>query len=195
MDNYITGNTIKRLREKKKLTQRELADIINVSDKTVSKWETSKGLPDVTLLEPLASALSISVAELMSGNDVVNNNKISNVLKSKIYVCPICGNVIHSMGNVLVSCCGVTLPECIAESDDINHIINCETIENEYYISIKHSMSKDHYISFIAYVTLDRFEIVKLYAEGNAEARFLRKGKGIIYIYCNKHGLIKNIIQ
>lgn len=194
MDNYITGKTIKKLRENKNMTQLELANIINVSDKTISKWETSKGLPDVTLLEPLARALNISVAELMSGECNVNQNKSSNMLKSKIYVCPICGNVIHTLGSTMISCCGITLIECLPEIEDDNHKINYEIIENEYYVSMNHSMTKEHYVSFIAYVTTDRFEIIKLYAEGNPDARFLRRGKGIIYIYCNRHGLIKKII-
>ena len=195
MDYYITGKVIKHLRETKKMTQLELANILNVSDKTISKWENAKGLPDITLLEPLAKALNISVTELMNGKYIINNNKAANLLRSKIYVCPICGNIIHSMGNAMVSCCGITLPECEPEEEADNHKITCETVENEYYISINHEMSKEHYISFIAYVTMNRFEIVKLYSEGNAEARFLKRGKGIIYMYCNKHGLIKKVIQ
>lgn len=194
MDNYITGKTIKKLRENKNMTQLELANIINVSDKTISKWETSKGLPDVTLLEPLARALNISVAELMSGECNVNQNKSSNMLKSKIYVCPICGNVIHTLGSTMISCCGITLIECLPEIEDDDHKINCEIIENEYYVSMNHSMTKEHYVSFIAYITTDRFEMIKLYAEGNPEVRFLRRGKGIIYTYCNRHGLIKKVI-
>ena len=61
MTNYVTGDTIRYLRERRHLTQRELAERLNVSDKTISKWETSRGLPDITLLEPLASTLSVSV--------------------------------------------------------------------------------------------------------------------------------------
>ena len=54
MNTYVTGATIKALREARKLTQSELADMIGVSSKTVSKWETAKGLPDFSLLQPLA---------------------------------------------------------------------------------------------------------------------------------------------
>ena len=56
MDHYVTGGVIRALREKKKLTQSALADRTGVSDKAVSKWETGRGLPDITLLEPLAAA-------------------------------------------------------------------------------------------------------------------------------------------
>ena len=194
MNYYITGKIIKELREKQKLTQLELANIINISDKTISKWETGKGLPDITLIEPLSKALKVSVIELMNGEYIMNQNKSSNMLKSKFLVCPICSNIIHTMGENINSCCGINLPILEVEIENEKHIINCEIIENEYWISIEHDMTKEHYISFISYVTNDRCEIVKLYPEQNAEARFLKRGKGIIYIYCNKDGLIKKNI-
>ena len=194
MNNYITGKIIKELREKQNLTQMELGDIIGVSDKTISKWETGKGLPDIALIEPLASALKVSVIEFMNGEYVTNNNKSGNMLKSKFSVCPICGNIIHSMGENINSCCGINLPVLEAELENEKHIIKCETIENENFISINHDMNKEHYISFVAYVTIDRCEIVKLYPEQNAETRFLKRGKGIIYAYCNRDGLIKKDI-
>lgn len=191
MDHYITGPTIKRMREKKGITQLQLGQLLGVSDKTVSKWETSKGLPDISLVEPLAKALNISVMELFSGDYVINQNKSSNMTRSKLYVCPICGNVIHTMGETLISCCGITLPALEAEEEDDAHQIVCERVEDENYVTINHEMTKEHYISFIAYVTSNKFEIIKLYAEGNAEGRFLIRGHGILYAYCNKHGLIK----
>jgi transcriptional regulator with XRE-family HTH domain len=191
MNNYITGKIIKELREKQGFTQLELASIIRVSDKTISKWETGKGLPDITLIEPLSRALKVSVIELMSGEYITNQNKAGNLLKSSFSVCPICGNVIYSIGENLISCCGINLPILEADLENEKHIINCEMIENEYYISINHDMTKEHHISFIAYVTNDRCEIVKLYPEQNAEARFFNRGKGTIYVYCNKDGLIK----
>lgn len=194
MNNYITGKIIKELREKEQLTQLELANIIGVSDKAISKWETGKGLPDITLIEPLSKALKVSVIELMNGEYIINQNKSSNILKSKFSVCPICGNIIHTMGENTNSCCGINLPILEAELENEKHVINCEMVENEYYIWINHDMSKEHYISFIAYVTNDRCEMVKLYPEQNAEARFLKRSKGIIYAYCNKDGLIKKKI-
>lgn len=194
MNNYITGKIIKELREKQRLTQVELAEIIGVSDKTISKWETGNGLPDIALIEPLSKALKLSVIEFMNGEYITNKNISGNMLKSKFYVCPVCGNIIHSMGENINSCCGINLPVLEAELENDKHIINCETVENENFISINHDMSKEHYISFIAYVTVDRCEIVKLYPEQNAEVRFLKRGKGIIYAYCNKDGLVKKLI-
>lgn len=191
MNNYITGATIKRLREEKELTQARLADKIGVSAKAVSKWETAKGLPDITLIEPLAKALGVSVAELMSGDTVTNKNVSSNILRSKFYVCPVCGNVIRTTGDTVISCCGITLPALEAEETDEEHKINIEKVEDEYFLTINHEMTKAHYISFIAHLTSDKVNFVKFYPEGNAETRLGLRGKGYLYIYCNKHGLMK----
>ena len=194
MDTYITGQTIKNLREKKGFTQAELADKLGVSGKAISKWETAKGLPDITLIEPLAKALSVSVMELMTGNAVVNKNISSNILRSKFYVCPLCGNIIRTTGNAVISCCGITLPPLEAEDTDDGHSITIEKVEDEKFITVNHDMTKEHFISFVAYLTLDRVQFVKFYPEGNAETRLNFRGRGYLYIYCNKHGLMRKKI-
>ncbi len=191
MDAYITGAAIKRLRENKNITQADLADLIGVSSKAVSKWETAKGLPDITLIEPLAKALGVSVTELITGDTIINKNTSASLLRSKFYICPICGNVIHTTGEVLISCCGVTLPPLEAEETDDDHALNIEIVEDEYFITVNHPMAKTHYISFIAFVSSDKIEMTKLYPEENAETRLHLRGHGFIYIYCNKHGLMK----
>ena len=127
MDTYVTGAAIKNMREAKGLTQAELADKIGVTAKAVSKWETAKGLPDISLIEPIAAALGASVTELMSGETVVNGNVSANMLRAKLYVCPVCGNVIHSVGEAAISCCGVSLPPLEAEETDVTHQISVET--------------------------------------------------------------------
>ena len=153
MDTYVTGSTIRLLREAKGLTQAELAGKLAVSAKTISKWETAKGLPDISLLEPLAAALGVSVLELMQGEPVVNRNRAANLLRSKLYVCPICGNVLHATGQAVVSCCGITLPALdIADADpaDEHHQLTVERVEDELFVTLHHPMEKDHFISFIA---------------------------------------------
>lgn len=191
MDHYITGNTIRMLRERRQYTQKELADILAVSDKTISKWENGRGYPDIAILVPLANALGVNIAELITGNVILNSNLSSNMKKINFYVCPMCGNMIHSVGEVLVSCCGIELPVLEIEEDLKDHEIKLEKIDNEYYITINHTMSKEHYISFISYVVSDRIETKKLYPEQNADARFLLKEKGYIYYFCNRHGLFR----
>ena len=191
MNTYVTGTTIKELRESRKLTQAELAEKIGVSSKTVSKWETAKGLPDISLLQPLAQALGISVIELMNGEQITNKNISANMLRCKFYVCPVCGNILSSTGDALVSCCGITLPALEAEEPDADHILNLENVEDEHFLSIPHPMTKAHFISFAAFVTSDRMQLVKFYPEGNAETRMQLRGRGYLYFFCNKHGLYR----
>lgn len=191
MNSYVTGSIIKKLRENKNMTQVVLAEKLNISDKTVSKWETGKGYPDITLLEPLAESLGVSVVELFSGNDITNRNRSFNMKRSVFYVCPICGNVIFATGEAVICCCGLTLPPIEAELTDDAHKINIEVIEDEYYVTVSHEMSKEHYISFFAAVTDNGVMITKMYPEQLAEARFKINRTHAIYAFCNRHGLFK----
>ncbi len=191
MDNYVTGAVIKRLREKKNLTQEELAQKIFVTSKAISKWENGRGFPDIGLLESLGKALDISVIELLSGKEITNQNRSSNMEKAKFYLCPVCGNIIETSGEALISCCGITLPALEAEPFDEEHKINIETIEDEYYVTINHPMTKEHCISFIAAVSDRGVDLIKLYPEEAAQARFKIGGVKKIYVYCKRHGLFE----
>lgn len=189
MNQYITGAVIKELREKNRLTQAELAEKLNVSDKTVSKWETGRGYPDISLLEPIANVFGISIAELISGNAVHNVNVSANMLRSQFYVCPVCGNIIHCMGEAVIHCCGVLLAPCQPRESDENHKIFIEKAEEDYYVRIEHDMTKQHHISFAAALYSDKIQMIKFYPEGNAEARFNISGAKKILFCCNRDGL------
>ena len=189
MNQYVTGAMIRRLREEKKITQQQMADAIGVSDKAISKWETGRGYPDITLIEPIAAALGVSVIELFAGADVVNTNKVSNMLRMNMYVCPVCGNVVQSTGEAVISCCGITLPPLEAELSDEEHMISLQRIDDELFVSVEHPMEKDHFISFIAAVSDHRVQLLKLYPEGNAEGVFKIDYIKKVFAYCNRHGL------
>ena len=191
MDNYVTGAAIRGLREAKGMTQEELAARIHVSAKAVSKWETGKGFPDISLLEPLAKALDISVIELLSGEDIRNRNRAFNMLKSVWYVCPACGNVICATGEAVISCCGIVLPPMEPEPADESHAIHAEVMEDEIYVTVNHPMTKDHYISFLAAVSDQGLQIARLYPEGGAEACFKRSHVKALCACCNRHGLFR----
>lgn len=191
---YVTGNVIRELREQKKMTQRQLADILHISDKTVSKWETGRGLPDVAILMELAGALGVTAAELLAGEYAVNENRSGNMKKTAFYVCPVCGNVIQAMGSGSYSCCGIALPRLEPEACDEEHEIRVELMDNEYFVSMEHDMTKSHYISFFAYVTAGTVQLLKLYPEQNAQGRFARRGHGYLYAYCNRHGLFRTVL-
>ena len=189
MNTYVTGNTIKLLREAKHMTQAELGDRIGVSSKTVSKWETAKGLPDISLLQPLSQALGVSVIELMNGEQITNRNRSSNLLRAKFYVCPDCGNVLWGFGAAMISCCGGALRALEAEDADESHALTVEAVEDEHYLTVRHPLIKEHYVSFTACVTTDRIRLVKFYPEGDAQTRMQLRGHGLLYWYCNRHGL------
>lgn len=188
MNTYVTRAVIKALREQKNCTQQQLADQLHLSAKTISKWETGKGLPDISLLEPLAAALGVSVIELMQGAPVANRNRSGNMRRVKFYVCPVCGNVQLATGESVISCCGILLPTLEPEPDTTG-ICRVQKDGDEYTVTVDHPMDKGHYISWMAYQTADRVELVKLYPEQDAITHFFRRGRGKIYIYCNRDGL------
>lgn len=190
------GSLIFQLRKEKNMTQRQVADLLNISDKTVSKWERGLGFPDVSILTELSKIFNINIEKILLGDLEPNNLDGGNMKRIKFYVCPNCGNIITSTGEGEISCCGRKLkPEKPVLLDD-NHKINVEEIENDYYIEINHEMTKEHFISFVAYVTYDRVLLIKLYPEQSPTVRFPRlSGKferGKFYIYCNQHGLLMN---
>ena len=189
MNQYVTGAVIKELREKNHFTQAELAEKLCVSDKTISKWETRKGYPDLSLLQPLSEVFGVSITELFSGCAVKNANVSANMMRSQFYVCPVCGNIIHSMGEAVIQCHGILLTPCLAEPADDRHRISVEIIEDEYFVQVDHAMTKDHYISFLAAISGDSMQYVKLYPEGSAEARFQIRGVKTLVFYCNRDGM------
>lgn len=191
MNQYVTSQIIKSLREKKNMTQKELAEKLYVSEKTISKWETGNGFPDISILEDLAKSLDISVIELLTGKKIENDNLSCNISKIKFYVCPISGNIITSIGKSVVNSYGLTLTPLESETPDKEHTINMEIIEDEYYITMKHPMCKEHYISFITAIKDDSYELKKFYPESDIECRFKISGTKYLYYYCNRHGLYK----
>lgn len=93
------------------------------------------------------------------------------------------------MGEAVIHCHGVLLSPCQAEETDKNHMIFIERVEDEYYVRIEHNMTKQHYISFIVALSSEKIQMIKLYPEGNAEARIKINGVKKILFYCNKDGL------
>ena len=189
MDSYVTGTLIRSLRERDRLTQADLAERLHVSEQAVSRWENGKGYPDITLLPALSEALGVSVTELLCGEDRTNRNLSSNILRSDLYVCPVCGNILFAMGSACVTCHGITLPPLTAEQPDAEHTPRLEKAEDDLYISFPHEMTREHHISFLAAYTPRGFSLVKLYPEEAAEARFPLRGLERVYWFCNRHGL------
>jgi transcriptional regulator with XRE-family HTH domain/desulfoferrodoxin (superoxide reductase-like protein) len=195
MDCSKVGKLILSLRKEKNMTQKELADAMNLSDRTVSKWERGVGCPDVTLLSGLSNILGVNIERILAGDLDPNDNDGGNVNKVKFYVCPTCGNILFSTSEADTSCCGRKLTALTAKSELDGHVITIEEIEDDYFITIDHEMVRAHYISFVAFIGYDRVLIVKLYPEQNAELRFPKMHGKKLFAYCNNHGLFEYTIK
>ncbi|WP_455718191.1 helix-turn-helix domain-containing protein [Anaerosporobacter sp.] len=189
MDNIKVGKLILNLRKEKGYTQKQLADAMNISDKTISKWERGLGCPDVSLLHVLSDILGVNIEQILLGELEPNEVNGGNMKKIKFYVCPSCGNIITSTGEADISCCGRKLNAAIVKPSDEKHNINVDIIDDEFYITFDHEMTKEHYLNFIAYVTCDRVLLVKLYPEQGSELRMPRLRGGKFYFGCNIHGV------
>ena len=192
MDHEKIGKLLSSLRKEKKMTQKQLADQMNISDKTISKWERGLGAPDVSLLTKLSELLGVNVEKILLGELELKEKDGGNMKKIKFYVCPNCKNIVTSTSEVEVSCCGRKLERLIPKKTMQGHELKIEEIEDEYYITFEHEMSKSHYISFIAYVKDDRILLVKMYPEQGSELRFPRMKNGKFYFYCIQDGLWVN---
>lgn len=194
MDCEKVGNLILQLRKEKNMTQKQVADLLNISDKTVSKWERGLGCPDVSILTELSKIFDINIEKILIGDLEPNDKDGGNMKRIKFYVCASCGNIITTTGEGEISCCGRKLKPEVANLIDDNHKVTVEEVENDYYVTIDHEMTKEHYISFVAYVTYDRVLLIKMYPEQSPTVRFPRLAgkfeRGKFYIYCNQHGLL-----
>lgn len=191
MDLSKTGKLFSQLRREKALTQKDVADYLGVSPKTVSKWETGHGFPDISLISKLSDLFEVDISKLLQGELPQPKAEAGNMKRTKFYVCEKCGNVLTSIGNSEIICCGRKLPSLIPQKADEAHKLNIENIEDEYYITFSHPMTKEHYISFVSYVRFDRGLIIKLYPEQGGELRFPKMRGGKMYYYCNIHGLFE----
>lgn len=192
MDCAKIGKLIEHLRKEKGLTQKEVAEQLNISNKTVSKWECGKGAPDASLWEGLSAILGADILKLLQGELNPNRLDIGKIENIRFYVCPSCGNILTSTGKAGISCCGRRLSPLSAVTEITGHEISVEEMDTDYFITIKHEMSKKHYISFAAYVYDDRIWFQRLYPEQNPTFRMpVMKGGGNLYLYCTKDGLFK----
>lgn len=191
MDLSKNGKLLCNLRKAKGMTQKQIADKLGVVPKTVLKWETGNGFPDVSTISALADILGVSERTILTGDLSLNMEEVGNMKRTKFYVCPCCGSFMQGTGNCKLICCGKSLEYLKAVQADEEHAITISEMDNDFYIEFNHEMTKEHYISFVAYVTFDRVLTVKLYPEQDSAVRFNRMYGGKIYYYCSKHGLFE----
>jgi DNA-binding XRE family transcriptional regulator len=186
------GKLIFGLRKEKGLTQKQLADTMNISDRTISKWERGMGCPDVSLLHELSKVLGVNIEKILIGDLGSNSADGGNMKRIKFYNCPTCNNVLTATGEAEVSCCGRKLAALIPKPSNQEHYLNVENIENDYYITFPHEMSKEHYLNFVALISVDRILFVRLYPEQGTDVRLPRHHGGKLFFGCSKHGLWVN---
>ena len=194
MDNEKIGKLIYGLRKERNMTQLQLAEILHISDKTVSKWERGQGCPDISLLVDLSCVLGVDMEKFLSGRLEANEERGGNMNKLNFYVCPECGNVITAMTEAGISCCGKKLQplEAVKAPDEERLLV--ENIENDYYISADHPMLKEHYISFVALLTGDTLTLKKQYPEWDLQVRIPGRTHGKLIWYCTEHGLFYQLV-
>lgn len=118
-------------------------------------------------------------------------NVSPNMLKTQFYVCPVCGNVIHCVGDAAVACHGINLRPLEPQLMDDENVVSIEKVEDEAFLSVQHPMTKKDYIAFVAAVSADKVQLIRLFPEGNAETRFNPIGVKALYYYSTKDGLYK----
>jgi transcriptional regulator with XRE-family HTH domain len=195
MDQIKTGELIKRFRTELGLTQRELAERINVSDKAVSKWETGNGCPDVSLLTALAEVFGTDIQVLLNGEIDKNESEAGNMKKLKFYVCKECGNIVTATSEAAVTCCGNRLSALEPRKAEGSEKLKLEDIGGEWYVSSEHPMTKEHYISFVAYQSDSSFMMFKQYPEWNVQFTMPLYRTGRLVWYCTQCGLMYQDIR
>ena len=181
MDLDKNGKLLKLLRQSKGMTQKDVADCLGVLPKTVSKWETGHGFPDISYIAELSEILGVSTNTLLSGELVKNMEEVGNMKNLKFYVCPHCTSLMQGTGSAQVVCCGELLEPLAVRERDAEHEIVVSQTDNEFYITINHEMTKEHYIAFVAYVSFDRVMTVRLYPEQDSSVHFPKMHGGKIY--------------
>ena len=194
MDNRKVGELIYHLRKEKRLTQKQLADQMNISDRTISKWERGYGCPDVTLLPSLSTLLGVNIENILNGELSSNDFVGGNMKKSNYFVCPSCNNFVLATGDITLSCCGRKLEPLEAQKATDEEKLSIEEIDHEWFISSDHSMTKDHYISFIAFATGDQVQIIKQYPEWSFQTRLPKRKHGKLFWYDTQFGLFYQLI-
>ncbi len=189
MDPIKTGAVIRSQRQKNGMTQLELAEKLCVSDKTVSKWECGSGAPDISLLPALARALDVDVKALLYGELQERGSSSGNLKKLNFYVCPDCGNLLFSTEQADAVCCGRKLSPLPVQAAAPEERLHAELSDGEWYVTSGHEMGREHYISFIAFLSNDTLILKKLYPEWSLEARFPFFSHGALFWYCTRHGL------
>jgi len=190
MDCEKVGKLIRTLRTERGLTQKNIADALGISNKTVSKWECGLGCPDLDLWPELSVILGADMRQLMEGEITRNRPDSGNISRVRFYICPDCGNILFSTGAATIHCCGRRLERIEPKTDGLPEV-TVEEMDTDYYVTFDHPMTKEHHLTFAAYVKSDRITLHRLYPEQEAAVRFPAQRGGTLYVGCSTHGLLR----
>lgn len=194
MDQMKTGGLIRTLRRRRGLTQLALAERLGVSDKAVSKWERGRGAPDIALLPSLSEALGVDTKARLRGDLEENEMTNGNMKRTRFYVCPDCGSLLLSTESGELTCCGRRLSPLPVQKAEGEDRLDAVLSDGEWYITGRHEMRREHYISFLALLSGDTVLIKKLYPEWGLEVRLPHIPNATLLWYCTEHGLFSQAL-
>lgn len=194
MDCTKVGAMIRNLRTEKKMTQSDLANRLNVSNKTISKWECGLGCPDISLIAELSEILEVDISYMLKGDLTSNDFAGGNMKNTTFYICPVCGSISVHTGQAQTLCCGRKVEEQLQQKATDSEKLNILTDDDEWYITSDHPMNKDNYITFVAFLTGDRLQLIKLYPEWDLSLRIPRQGHGKLIWFSTTKGLFYQLI-
>lgn len=189
MDPIKTGQLIRQFRMQLGLTQRELAEMLHVTYKTVSKWETGGGCPDISLLRELSGVLGVSMETLLRG-ERTEQEDTGNMKKLRFYVCPDCGNILTSSADAQVHCCGKHLTPLTPKKTEEADFLRMEAADGEWYITSDHAMTKEDYIVFVAFLTDSQLILSRQYPEWSLQVRMPYIARGRLLWFSTDQGLL-----
>ena len=114
--------------------------------------------------------------------------------QTRYFVCPQCGELTLCTGNAQVSCCGRTLQPLTPQKAQPEQRLQIEQVEDEWFVSSDHPMTKDDYISFLAFAAGDRLQVLRQYPEWGLQARIFRRGHGMLLWYSREQGLLYQLL-
>lgn len=176
------------------LSQEELADRLGVSRQAVSRWEQGLGCPDISLLAPLAAALRVSTESLLTADLTENPPQGGNMKNTVFYICPVCGNLIFSASPAGVQCCGRTLEPQKPRKAEEHQRLHTEPVEDEWYITTDHPMTKTEHIAFAALLSGGSLRVWRQYPEWDFQLRLSRREHGLLVWYSTRDGLLYQLI-
>ncbi|EGC04219.1 helix-turn-helix domain-containing protein [Ruminococcus albus] len=195
MDQVKTGALIRKLRVGKGLTQKQLADMINVSDKAVSKWECGGGCPDISLLSALAEIFDTDIQVLLNGRADKNDKENGDMKKLRSYICKQCGNIITASAEASVTCCGSRLSPMTPKKAGEGEQLKVTDAGGEWYITSDHEMTKEHHISFVSYLNDSTMMMFRQYPEWGIDIHIPMYRSGRLVWYCTECGLLYQDIR